>query len=58
METTIKLRRLFDFSQLPIIITGAVLAVITVTIILMILYSLLKDLKKKAPKEVIEEKPV
>ena len=59
METTIELRRLFDFSQLPIIITGAVLAVITVTIILMILYSLLKDLKKKAPKEeVIEEKPV
>ncbi|MBR3340040.1 MAG: hypothetical protein IKG30_00330 [Clostridiales bacterium] len=58
METTIKLRRLFDFSQLPIIITGAVLAAITVAIILMILYSLLKDLKKKAPKEVIEQKPV
>jgi hypothetical protein len=58
METTIKLRRLFDFSQLPIIITGAVLAAVTVAIILMILYSLLKDLKKKAPKEVIEQKPV
>ena len=57
METTVNLRRLFDFSQLPIIITGAVLAALTVAIILMFLYSLLKDYKKK-PKEVIEEKPV
>ena len=57
METTIKLRRLFDFSQLPIIITGAVLAVLTVAIILMFLYTLLKNYKKK-PKEVVEEKPV
>ena len=57
METTIKLRRLFDFSQLPILITGAVLAAITIAIILMFLYSLLKDYKRK-PKEVIEEKPV
>ena len=57
METTINLRRLFDFSQLPIIITGAVLAVLTVAIILMFLYTLLKNYKKK-PKEVVEEKPV
>ena len=57
METTIKLRRLFDFSQLPIIITGAVLAVLTVAIILMFLYTLLKNYKKK-PKVVVEEKPV
>lgn len=57
METTINLRRLFDFSQLPIIITGAVLAALTVAIILMILYSLLKDYKKK-PRQVTEEKPV
>ena len=57
METTIKLRRLFDFSQLPIIITGAVLAVLTVAIVLMFLYTLLKNYKKK-PKEVVEEKPV
>ena len=57
METTINLRRLFDFSQLPIIITGAVLAALTVAIILMILYSLLKDYKKK-PRQVMEEKPV
>ncbi|MBR3279364.1 MAG: hypothetical protein IKG01_10780 [Lachnospiraceae bacterium] len=51
------MRRLFDFSQLPIIITGAVLAALTVAIILMILYSLLKDYKKK-PRQVMEEKPV
>jgi hypothetical protein len=57
METTINLRRLFDFSQLPIIITGAVLAALTVAIILMFLYSLLKDYSKK-PKEVKVEKPV
>ena len=57
METTINLRRLFDFSQLPIIITGAVLAALTVAIVLMFLYTLLKNYKKK-PKEVIEEKPV
>ena len=55
METTINLRRLFDFSQLPIIITGAVLAALTVAIVLMVLYTLLKDLKRK-PKEVVEEK--
>lgn len=48
---------MFDFSQLPILITGAVLAAITIAIILMFLYSLLKDYKRK-PKEVIEEKPV
>ena len=57
METTINLRRLFDFSQLPIIITGAVLAALTIAIVLMFLYSLLKDYRKK-PRQVIEEKPV
>ncbi|WP_034450299.1 hypothetical protein [Butyrivibrio sp. AE2032] len=57
METTIELRRLFDFSQLPIIITGAVLAALTVTVLMMFLYSVLKDIKRKE-KEVIEEKPV
>ena len=53
METTIELRRLFDFSQLPIIITGAVLAALTVTVLMMFLYSVLKDIKRKE-KEVIE----
>lgn len=57
METTINLRRLFDFSQLPIIITGAVLAALTIAIVLMFLYSLLKDYRKK-PRQVIEEKTV
>lgn len=58
METTINLRRLFDFSQLPIIITGALLAVLTVTIILMFLYQLLKDWKRKEKeeKQIVEEK--
>ena len=55
METTVNLRRLFDFSQLPIIITGAVLALLTVAIVLMFLYSLLKNYK---PKEKEEPKPV
>ena len=50
METTINLRRLFDFSQLPIIITGVLFALLTVAIILMYLYKLLKDYKPK-PKE-------
>ena len=58
METTINLRRLFDFSQLPIIITGAVLAVLTVAIILMFLYTILKnmELKQKQTEEVVEQK--
>ena len=58
METTINLRRLFDFSQLPIIITGAVLAVLTVAIILMFLYTILKnmELKHKQTEEVVEQK--
>ncbi len=58
METTINLRRLFDFSQLPIIITGAILAVLTVSIILMFLYQLLKDWKRKEKeqKQIVEEK--
>ena len=58
METTINLRRLFDFSQLPIIITGVVLAVLTVAILLMFLYSILKNLemKQKELEPVVEEK--
>ena len=58
METTINLRRLFDFSQLPIIITGAVLAVLTVAIILMFLYTILKnmELKQKEAEPVVEQK--
>ena len=55
METTVDLRRLFDFSQVPIIVTGAILAALTVAIVLMFLYSILKAYKPK-PKE--EPKPV
>jgi len=54
METTINLRRLFDFSLLPIVIAGAVLAALTVAIILMFLYDILKDYHMK-PKEQVEE---
>ena len=57
METTINLRRLFDFSKLPIIITAAILGLLTVAIVLMLLYNLLKDWQRKEKtKEVIEEK--
>ncbi len=56
METTVNLRRLFDFSKLPIIITAAVLGLLTVAIVLMLLYNLLKDMKRKEKKEVVEEK--
>ena len=55
METTINLRRLFDFSQLPIVITAAVFAVLTVAIILMFLYKLIMSYK---PKEKVIEEPV
>lgn len=55
MPTTVNFRRLFDFSQLPIIITAAVLAALTVAIVLYFLYSLLKDMKKK--EKVVEEAP-
>ena len=55
METTVDLRRLFDFSQVPIIVTGVILAALTVAICLMFLYSILKAYKPK-PKE--EQKPV
>ena len=58
METTINLRRLFDFSTLPVIITGAVLAALTVAIILMFLYSFLKDFKRKQKEEVAVEAKV
>ena len=47
MPTTVNFRRLFDFSQLPIIITAAFLAALTIAIILMFLYNLLKDIQKK-----------
>ena len=55
MPTTVNFRRLFDFSQLPIIITAAVLAALTVAIVLYFLYSLLKDMKKK--EKPVEEAP-
>ena len=55
MDTTVNLRRLFDFSQLPIVITAAVFAALTVAILLMFLYTLLKNYK---PKEKIIEEPV
>ena len=55
MPTTVNLRRLFDFSTLPIVITGAVLAALTVAIVLILLYNLLKDVKKK--EKVVEEAP-
>ena len=55
METTVNLRRLFDFSQLPIIITGGILAALTVTIILMFVYGWLKNYQ---PKEKPIEQPV
>ena len=55
MDTTVNLRRLFDFSQLPIVITAAIFAALTVAILLMFLYTLLKNYK---PKEKIIEEPV
>ena len=54
MDTTVNLRRLFDFSQLPIVITAAIFAALTVAILLMFLYTLLKNYK---PKEKIIEEP-
>ncbi len=56
METSINLRRLFDFSRLPIAITAAVLGLLTLVIIFMFLYDLLKDLKRKEKPAVVEEK--
>ena len=56
METTVNLRRLFDFSRLPIAITAAVLGLLTLAIILMFLYDLLKDLKKKEKPQVVQDK--
>ncbi len=58
METTVNLRRLFDFSKLPIIIAAVVLGLLTVAIILMFLYSILKNFEMKEKKKVLEEKPV
>lgn len=55
MDTTVNLRRLFDFSQLPIVITAAIFAALTVAILLMFLYTLLKNYK---PKEKIIEEPI
>ena len=57
MQTTINLRRLFDFSMLPIIITVVVLGLLTVAIILMYLYGLLKQYQPKPKEEVVEQKP-
>ena len=55
MPTTVNFRRLFDFSQLPIIITAAFLAALTVAIVLFFLYNLVKDMKKK--EKPVEEAP-
>ena len=55
MPTTVNFRRLFDFSQLPIIITAAFLAALTVAIVLYILYNLVKDIQKK--EKPVEEAP-
>ena len=57
MQTTINLRRLFDFSMLPIIITVVVLALLTVAIVLMYLYGFLKQYQPKPKEEVVEQKP-
>ena len=56
METTVNLRRLFVFSRLPIAITAAVLGLLTLAIIFMFLYDLLKDLKRKEKAQVVQEK--
>lgn len=58
MPTTINLRRPFDFSVVPIAIVGGIFAAITVAIILMVLYSLVKDMKKKEKVEKVVEQPV
>ena len=58
MPTTVNFRRLFDFSQLPIIITAAVLAALTIGIILMFLYNLLKDVQRKEKPAEEAPKPV
>ena len=58
MPTTINLRRLFDFSQLPILITGVVLGLITLAIIAMFLYGILKNLQPKEAKKKEVEKEV
>lgn len=50
---TIKLRQLFDYSRLPIAITAAFLGMLTVAILIMFLYGILKDVKRK--EKVVEE---
>ena len=55
MPTTIDLRRLFDYSSLPILITGVVLGLLTLLIIGMFLYGVLKNLKVKTKEKVVEE---
>ena len=47
MPTTINLRRPFDFSVTPIAIVGGIFAALTVIVLLMVLYSLIKDMEKK-----------
>jgi len=58
MPTTINLRRPFDFSVVPIAIVGGIFAALTVAILLMVLYSLIKDMKKKEKVEQVVEQPV
>ena len=59
MPTTINLRRPFDFSVTPIAIVGGIFAALTVIVLLMVLYSLIKDMEKKEKVvEVVEQQAV
>ena len=53
MPTTINLRRPFDFSVTPIAIVGGVFAALTVIVLLMVLYNLIKNMRKA--EKVVEE---
>lgn len=53
METSVNFRQLFDFSKLPIIIVAAVLAVLTIAIVVMYVKSLWVK-KQKVPQAVQE----
>ena len=53
MPTTINLRRPFDFSVTPIAIVGGIFAALTVIVLLMVLYNLIKNMRKA--EKVVEE---
>ena len=46
MDITVKFRQLFDYSKLPILIVGAVLAALTIAIVAMYVKSLWVKKKK------------